>query len=974
MSRRPSWLGGGAAGTGPPLLPPLLLRKLSTAGGTWASRDLTALLDGMGSSLAHLASLPRLDSGTLSPQWKALLAWDEEGTTDSPHSANSSYGAADTAAEPAGPGLNAADETVPMEEERDVKEAGGGSRAQEQRRPGLRQRGGKVGRRGKRRAASSDEEATEEEERGEEQAPAGPRRSKRRRAAVGGAGPAAGAAPAAAPALPAGFVPTGSLQQLALCDPRDAAPGHARLWAWLPPQLLAAPPAGAAPQGSQGAAPSPVGVLHSAASHSTVDGASALAVSTAMAAGLAGAGAVARNETVHTPLPRPAAAAAAAAPAEASPADADADALPGAAPRKPRQPKRPAAARLPTKSAKAVPTSGTGVFTSCFRGVTKHRLTGRFEAHFWDSSHKRETANRAGRTRGKQVYLGECGYETELEAARAYDKAALAFLGPSAPTNFPASQYAEDLEWFAGRPRDEIVACIRRSSVGFARGSSQYRGVSRNHAPGKWEARIGRVEGTNRYSYLGAFDTPEEAARAYDRAAAKYKGKKAREPGGVDWTRARAITNFPLTEYAAILEDPGSYDPFANLPPCEAASRPAPSLSAGPGSPGPSGSEGGSYASTAPARRPRAPRGARAAAAQLGPGLPFSSSPMLMLHPGAYIPDLAALAAASPALGMGLLAGGSPGAAGVGSPAEVAALLQAQQAAQQGQLLAAAGLWLPPAGLPLLQQQQLMHSVTQFGLVPLASPLLPAGLFPGLSAAGLSPPGLLPLPQQAAGAGAAEAGDACFPLLQQSPLPGLGNLPPARALSAPRHRPPAEQQQAAGEDGAPGGAPHAAAVDVCAWLASPLGLGLTPAAGPGVGRRASFLAAAGAAGGGATPRHGSLHGGLTGSELARLLSASARAGSLLQAAGASGSGATPLLGGAAGGSVGDDFWASLAWLESLEPEQLAQLSGTPAAAGLQTAASRRGSLLPSQPQGQDAQQQEQPQEQQVQPKRESGAA
>lgn len=32
------------------------------------------------------------------------------------------------------------------------------------------------------------------------------------------------------------------------------------------------------------------------------------------------------------------------------------------------------------------------MFTSIYRGVTRHRLTGRFEAHFWDSSYVRPNA------------------------------------------------------------------------------------------------------------------------------------------------------------------------------------------------------------------------------------------------------------------------------------------------------------------------------------------------------------------------------------------------------------------------------------------------------------------------------------------------------------------------------------------------------------------------------------------------------
>lgn len=46
--------------------------------------------------------------------------------------------------------------------------------------------------------------------------------------------------------------------------------------------------------------------------------------------------------------------------------------------------------QLPTKSKKAVPSGTTGTFSSIYRGVTKHRLTGRFEGHFWDANYKRE--------------------------------------------------------------------------------------------------------------------------------------------------------------------------------------------------------------------------------------------------------------------------------------------------------------------------------------------------------------------------------------------------------------------------------------------------------------------------------------------------------------------------------------------------------------------------------------------------------
>ena len=41
--------------------------------------------------------------------------------------------------------------------------------------------------------------------------------------------------------------------------------------------------------------------------------------------------------------------------------------------------------------------------------------------------------SKSKRTKGRQIYLG--GYDDEITAARTYDKAALAYLGPRAPTN-----------------------------------------------------------------------------------------------------------------------------------------------------------------------------------------------------------------------------------------------------------------------------------------------------------------------------------------------------------------------------------------------------------------------------------------------------------------------------------------------------------------------------------------------------------
>ncbi|OAY40417.1 AP2-like ethylene-responsive transcription factor At2g41710 [Manihot esculenta] len=144
-----------------------------------------------------------------------------------------------------------------------------------------------------------------------------------------------------------------------------------------------------------------------------------------------------------------------------------------------------------------MPPCTAGKRSSIYRGVTRHRWTGRYEAHLWDKS----TWNQNQNKKGKQVYLG--AYDDEEAAARAYDLAALKYWGPGTLINFPVTDYTRDLEEMQNVSREEYLASLRRKSSGFSRGISKYRGLS-----SRWDSSFGRMPGSEYFSSINYADDP----------------------------------------------------------------------------------------------------------------------------------------------------------------------------------------------------------------------------------------------------------------------------------------------------------------------------------------------------------------------------------------------------------------------------------------------------------------------------------
>ncbi|GLI64039.1 hypothetical protein VaNZ11_007199, partial [Volvox africanus] len=175
---------------------------------------------------------------------------------------------------------------------------------------------------------------------------------------------------------------------------------------------------------------------------------------------------------------------------------------------------KPASNPHPGPKARGPRAPGTRV-TSQYKGVSWNSACSKWVAVLWDRELKRAR------------HIGS--YESEEDAARAYDKEALRMLGPEAGLNFRESA----ADYLAEIGADGVPEGTHNSN----KGSSQYRGVSWHERSQRWEV---RVWGGGKQHFIGSFTEEVEAARAYDRAVLRLRGQDA---------RSRSRMNFPLSDY-----------------------------------------------------------------------------------------------------------------------------------------------------------------------------------------------------------------------------------------------------------------------------------------------------------------------------------------------------------------------------------------------------------------------------------------
>ncbi|KAM0874096.1 hypothetical protein ACQ4PT_037661 [Festuca glaucescens] len=158
-----------------------------------------------------------------------------------------------------------------------------------------------------------------------------------------------------------------------------------------------------------------------------------------------------------------------------------------AAPRRPLTARKERACTAKERISRMTPCAA-GKRSSIYRGVTRHRWTGRYEAHLWDKS----TWNQNQNKKGKQG-----AYDDEEAAARAYDLAALKYWGAGTQINFPVSDYTRDLEEMQMISKEDYLVSLRRKSSAFSRGLPKYRGLPRQLHNSRWDGSLGQLLGND---------------------------------------------------------------------------------------------------------------------------------------------------------------------------------------------------------------------------------------------------------------------------------------------------------------------------------------------------------------------------------------------------------------------------------------------------------------------------------------------
>ncbi|KAK6126999.1 hypothetical protein DH2020_039265 [Rehmannia glutinosa] len=150
------------------------------------------------------------------------------------------------------------------------------------------------------------------------------------------------------------------------------------------------------------------------------------------------------------------------------------------------------------RTRKTIPRDSPPKRSSIYRGVTRHRWTGRYEAHLWDKNCWNEAQNKKGR---------QGAYDNEEAAAHAYDLAALKYWGPDTILNFSLVEQVVQPKTFHSLHTLINLGLIAILII----------------------------------LQLNIAATQEEAAVAYDMAAIEYRG-------------LNAVTNFDLSRYVKWLK------------------------------------------------------------------------------------------------------------------------------------------------------------------------------------------------------------------------------------------------------------------------------------------------------------------------------------------------------------------------------------------------------------------------------------